>query len=314
MTLRIFKQAILTTALALTLLASAYSQAITGFDDIQYWVGTGSNRAALVIDWKDGTTTASMVWGYRWNGTKTGKDMVKAVAAAVGYYNGTTTTTATADGDGDPSLTLYIDTEYSFGDLIYTLDYSSGAITHSLGGFNVDSDGFWAYYTAANSSTLPTSWEFSSVGIGDRVLTNNSWDAFTWAPAPDYSASAPAAPVAVPGSGAGTPTPTPSPSPTATPTPTPTPEPPLPSAPTVKISLGSKVTTTKSSLAVKGVAVGEVSRVNYRVGSGRWLVAQGTQSWKFKARLKPGKNVVMVMAQGPGGNSAPAKIKVTRKP
>lgn len=53
-------------------------------DDIDFWVGDGENRAALVISWHDNATglTDDLVWGYRWPaGTKaTGFKMIEAVA------------------------------------------------------------------------------------------------------------------------------------------------------------------------------------------------------------------------------------------
>lgn len=52
------------------------------FDDIQFWVGSGSKRAALVIEWHDGNRPDAMVWGYRWDGEATGHDMIVAIAKA----------------------------------------------------------------------------------------------------------------------------------------------------------------------------------------------------------------------------------------
>lgn len=42
------------------------------FDDIHFWVGSGTNRVGVVIDWstKHGEG-AARAWGYRWNGTCT---------------------------------------------------------------------------------------------------------------------------------------------------------------------------------------------------------------------------------------------------
>jgi len=65
------------------------SQAVT-FDDIQFWIGSGTNQAALVIEWKqpevkNNTSVRSlvcektMVWGYRWNGDALAIDMFNAV-------------------------------------------------------------------------------------------------------------------------------------------------------------------------------------------------------------------------------------------
>lgn len=52
------------------------------FDDIKFWVGDGSNQAALVIEWHDGSSPDAMVWGYRWNGEASGHDMIVAIAKA----------------------------------------------------------------------------------------------------------------------------------------------------------------------------------------------------------------------------------------
>ena len=71
------------------------------FDDIQYWVGNGSNKAALVIEWHDGNRPDAMVWGYRWDGEATGHDMIVAIAQA------------------DPRLVLL--TQYT-GWMVYTID------------------------------------------------------------------------------------------------------------------------------------------------------------------------------------------------
>ncbi|HEX4125653.1 MAG TPA: hypothetical protein VHY37_13070 [Tepidisphaeraceae bacterium] len=67
--------------------AAADAQAVTSFSGITSWVGTGSNSAALLIDWNDpgnpnGDT--SLVWGYHWSGADTAytSDMIEAVVAA----------------------------------------------------------------------------------------------------------------------------------------------------------------------------------------------------------------------------------------
>lgn len=56
------------------------------FNDIKFWVGEGTNQAALVLSWHDGSTTNPdhIVWGYQWptNETRTGLDMIKAIAQA----------------------------------------------------------------------------------------------------------------------------------------------------------------------------------------------------------------------------------------
>ena len=55
------------------------------FDDIEFWVGTGSDSAALVIDWYD-DKGGTLVWGYLFDAAddvqNTGYAMVAAVAKA----------------------------------------------------------------------------------------------------------------------------------------------------------------------------------------------------------------------------------------
>lgn len=37
-------------------------------DDVHLWVGAGTNRMVLVIDWNHDRSVSSKAWGYRWNG------------------------------------------------------------------------------------------------------------------------------------------------------------------------------------------------------------------------------------------------------
>ncbi|MGH7977007.1 MAG: hypothetical protein ACREC8_10135, partial [Limisphaerales bacterium] len=81
-------------ALALAgLFVSARVHAIS-LDDIQLWTGSGTNRAALVIEWSVPESTnyssvpvpvadKTLVWGYRFNGTNVyGSQMLDAILAA----------------------------------------------------------------------------------------------------------------------------------------------------------------------------------------------------------------------------------------
>lgn len=84
-------------AIAATPAKAVEYQQWVDWDQIQHWAGDpeGENRCALVIDFQDGQTECSYVWGYRWNGTKTGEDLVRAVAgqssvlSAMIQYTGT---------------------------------------------------------------------------------------------------------------------------------------------------------------------------------------------------------------------------------
>ncbi len=73
---------------------------------IQHWAGDpdGEKKCALVVDFQDGLSNQAYVWGYRWNGTATGEDLVRAVASqssvltAMIQYTGTMGSTLNAFG------------------------------------------------------------------------------------------------------------------------------------------------------------------------------------------------------------------------
>jgi hypothetical protein len=90
----------------------------------------------------------------------------------------------------------------------------------------------------------------------------------------------------------------------------------LSQAVTVKITGKKRVTTTKATAIVKGTASCDfgVTKVKVKVGKTAFKTAAGTTSWKFKAKLKPGVNVVKVQATGSNGATSPiVTIRITRK-
>lgn len=148
------------------------------FSNIQFWIGTGSNQAALVIDWNDGKTPESLAWGYRWNGTATGLQMIQAVDAA------------------DPRLNVF----YAFGTFVFGIGYdlngqggtftpgTPGDLTTEIGTAPYPEDhykegvftGFWGYDTGVGNPYSGGSWTESGVGSGQRTLTDGSWDGYSF--------------------------------------------------------------------------------------------------------------------------------------
>lgn len=74
------------------LLVAGHAQAIS-LDDVPLWAGAGTNRAAFVIEWSVPESLANstvpipvadktLVWGYRFNGTASGSQMLGAILAA----------------------------------------------------------------------------------------------------------------------------------------------------------------------------------------------------------------------------------------
>ena len=65
---------VLALALGLVLAVSAMAQwgasnPTVSQNDIQFWTGTGSNRAVVAITWVDGDNNIGIAWGVQWNGS-----------------------------------------------------------------------------------------------------------------------------------------------------------------------------------------------------------------------------------------------------
>ncbi len=75
-------------------------------DAIEYWVGEGSNKVIMAVNWAD----TALAWGYRFNGTKTVADMMDDIAAA------------------DPRFSYSMD-GYYLGDINFTVGSTTLGIT-----------------------------------------------------------------------------------------------------------------------------------------------------------------------------------------
>jgi hypothetical protein len=193
------------TLLAATLLVAgavacnAQPVSVTGYESIPFWTGTGSNRAALVLQWNDGDSPASLAWGYRWEGASTGLEMLKAIAgtSTTSFYVNDVLQTETMYG-ADSRLTLALD-RYAFGDALSSVEFHDGTTLRTRADWLT---GYWEYFcmggtfttppegapnTFAGSSSYPgtnasPAWISSWSGAGDRLLSDGSWDAWSFAP------------------------------------------------------------------------------------------------------------------------------------
>jgi hypothetical protein len=187
-------------------LSAPAARAAVSFNDVQFWAGTGSNRAALVVDFNDTKGPESVVWGFRWNGTATGEDLFRSIVEA------------------DPRLYAKRKT-FSFGTATLGIGYDTNGngfaisdgtsfdpVTGIAAGNENQADGatptdpadhyregwfsgFFSYYTAGASPYGGTgTWAESPVGAGDRTLTDGSWDGLSFAPG--YQGSLPDEPTA----------------------------------------------------------------------------------------------------------------------
>lgn len=72
--------------------------------EVSYYLGSGTDTTYLVIDFKDGSFDSAYAWGYIYSGTKTGEDLLNAVAGV------------------DINLEINIDTA-SFGNFLQDINY-----------------------------------------------------------------------------------------------------------------------------------------------------------------------------------------------
>ena len=160
------------------------------FNDIQYWVGTGSNRAAIAIDWSDGSTSPpALVWGFRWNGTAHGRDMLTAVVNAdnrlYAKFGGSPGSESAIYGLGydvnnDGNFTVDDGTSFDSHGVAYTdpadLATSADPVDYYAEGWFT---GFWHYGVAATNPFAGGAWTDSLIGMASRTLADGSWD--SWA-------------------------------------------------------------------------------------------------------------------------------------
>ncbi len=181
------------------LLAASVANAatITGFGDIENWVGSGPNSAALVIDWNDGlnyggaTGDQSLAWGYRWSGAATGEQMFEAIVSADPRL-----VLNPAPPVGGPGTVCGIGYDLNGNGFTYVSDptnldkgHASDPSDHYREGWL--HAGYWSYWNEKAATTGLPAWTSASTGFS-RTLQNGSWDGWSWAPAPDFNGLMPA--------------------------------------------------------------------------------------------------------------------------
>ena len=175
---------------AAVFLATAFAaHAVPPFslDSIERWTGSGPNRAALIVDWHDGTRPHALAWGFRFETGATGLDMLNAVTAA------------------DPGLAVTF--AGSLPDTIaYTRPSRPGDILPQTGGhpglarwtaYTFDHDdpggGTWNYWTCDNAPAYAAAnMTPCALAPDQRPLSDGAWDAWSFGDTPpaNYPAAA----------------------------------------------------------------------------------------------------------------------------
>ena len=160
------------------------ARAGVSFDDIQLWAGTGSNRAAMVIDWNDDIAPVSLVWGYRWDGATTGEDMLKAVLEAddrlfanLEYWEsmGGSATVYGLGYDVDKDGFSYVPGTGGALHLSNDDGHAEDANDHYKEGWMTA--GYWSYYLSSDNGE---NWDYSGVGMSLRTLSDGDVDGWSF--------------------------------------------------------------------------------------------------------------------------------------
>lgn len=157
------------------------------FNDIQNWTGEGSKIAAMALKWTNSEN--ALVFGYRFEGTKTGEEMAidivannprlfmlmqsgTAYGSAIGGFgwdtdnNGFSLKNTKEVVQPDARGIYEITSGYSFD------SYTSVSKTdYWNSGWN---NGFWSYNLAQGDT--PSDISFASTGCSGRTLSDKSWD------------------------------------------------------------------------------------------------------------------------------------------
>ena len=179
-------------AIGAACLSGGSALASFSFDDIGFWVGSGANAAALVIDWNgpDGSEPVRLAWGFRWDGAATGQDMLTAVInadprlfgryASFGFGDALVGLGYDLDGDG---FAISDGTDFGPTGLVFG-GTSDGATATDADDFYAEgwNTGFWSYALGVGEPFNGGAWEGAMIGFGDRTLSDGDWDGYRFAP------------------------------------------------------------------------------------------------------------------------------------
>lgn len=191
----------------------AAAQVVDSFDDIDFWVGSGANQAALVLDWNGNITTDnSLAWGFRWDGaTPKAVDMVTAIVSAdprlyarMGPVGGFGIAVIGAGYDANNDGEFGITPSITFNEQgIANSGPSEGSVSVDPGDWYAEGwfvSGFWQYGVGTGNPFAGGSWARSGSGISSRDLLNNTWHSLAFTPTFNFNAFA-QNPIAAPVSG-----------------------------------------------------------------------------------------------------------------
>ncbi len=103
---------LLTFILGLGLAAGASATINFPASSVQYWVGSGSNSAVVVVAWDDAPTPTALAWGVRWNGTVSALDLIDSIQTYDSRFSNGSSATAASVTYNDGTVVLTSDNNW----------------------------------------------------------------------------------------------------------------------------------------------------------------------------------------------------------
>ncbi|MBN1855194.1 MAG: hypothetical protein JW829_20855 [Pirellulales bacterium] len=181
---------------------SVHAGPVASFADIEFWAGSGSNEAALVVDWVENSSSdESLAWGYRWDGNAYGEDILMAIVEAdprlfikIQGWGGDLGIAVYGIGydDGDGDFALDDGTSFDSNGIAVVSGPADGAL--AIDGDDVYAEGwftgFWHYGLSDGNPYSGGSWSSSQLGASSQVLADGDWNSWAYTPTCNFAAFA----------------------------------------------------------------------------------------------------------------------------
>lgn len=152
-------------------LAAAFAPCLAhalSFDDVHFWVGEGTNRMVVVIDWNVPDAPSSLAWGYRWNGAAPA--MARAISDIarednrLRYFSSQSQWGTSVDGFG-----------YDRADVAASFDLASETATDSSALFGAYAGPYyWAQSPGTGADFASVAWTYGA-GVDADLATDGGW-------------------------------------------------------------------------------------------------------------------------------------------
>lgn len=180
--------------LLIAMCGHAAATPVMSLDDIQLWAGAGPNSAAVAIDWDgENDTDQALVWGYRWQGSATGEDALRAVIGVdpraflkVAGFGGFGAAVVGLGYDLNDDGEFAISDNTLFDPTTGIADTTpSDSATPLPGDLYAEGweDAFWHYGLRSHGGE----WSSSQTGASQRLLTDGDWDSWALAVTLNYT-------------------------------------------------------------------------------------------------------------------------------